>query len=383
MPPSVTLSVITPMYNEREAVDQFVARLRPALDGLGDTYEVVAVDDGSSDATVSRLLQLRAGWPQLRVVSLRRNVGHQIALRAGLHSALGDYVVSIDADLQDPPEVIGEMLATARREQVDVVYGVRSDRRTDSVFKRHSAGLYYWLMRRLVGPAVSDQAGDFRLMSRAVVDILKRLPEPRPVYRLVVPSLGFAGAEVSYARQERVAGHTKYPLSRMIRLTLDSVTGFSAAPLRIATWLGVLSFVLCVVLIVTALVAWGSGAVVPGWTSLYIAVLLLGGIQLICLGLLGEYVGRIYLATQQRPPYLIAVDTDQEPHQTVELRGGVGGQAHVNGPGPQHGAARGDQPAEALALADVGGGTGPRARGVPGGERGPDGGDIGAGVDGE
>ena len=303
------LSVVTPMYNEREAVDQFVARLRPALDGLGAEYEVVAVDDGSTDATVSRLLQLRADWPQLRVLSLRRNVGHQTALRAGFQAVRGEYVVSIDADLQDPPEVIGEMLALARRDQVDVVYGVRSDRSTDSAFKRNSAGLYYWMMRRLVGPTLSDQAGDFRLMSRAVVTVLNSLPEPRPVYRLVVPSLGFSSSEVSYARQERVAGRTKYPLSRMVRLTFDSVTGFSAAPLRLATWLGLFSFLLCVALIVTALVAWGSGGVVPGWTSLYIAVLLLGGIQLICLGLLGEYVGRIYMASQQRPPYLIALDT--------------------------------------------------------------------------
>src|SRR5690348_131353 len=163
------------MFNEREAVDQFVGRLRPALDGLGDSYEVIAVDDGSSDATVSRLMQLRVDWPQLRVVALRRNVGHQTALRAGLKAAQGDYVVSIDADLQDPPEVIGEMLAAARSEKVDVVYGVRSDRSTDTAFKRNTAGVYYWMMRRLVGPQVSDQAGDFRLMSRAVVDVLNDL----------------------------------------------------------------------------------------------------------------------------------------------------------------------------------------------------------------
>ena len=319
--PPVTLSVVTPMFNEREAVDHFVARLRPVLDLLGETYEVVAVDDGSTDATVSRLLQLRVDWPELRVVSLRRNVGHQTALRAGLRAARGDYVVSIDADLQDPPEIIGEMLATARREHVEVVYGVRSDRSTDTVFKRRTAGLYYWMMRRLVGPWVSDQAGDFRLMSRTVVDVLNEMPEPRPVYRLVVPSLGFTGAEVSYVREERVAGNTKYPLSRMIRLTFDSVTGSSAAPLKIATWLGLLSFVLCVALIVRALAAWGTGGTVPGWTSIYIAVLLLGGIQLICLGLLGEYVGRIYAATQNRPPFLIALDTaDQTARQpTIEV----------------------------------------------------------------
>ncbi|MBL7260238.1 glycosyltransferase family 2 protein [Paractinoplanes lichenicola] len=305
----MTLSVVTPMYNEREAVDHFVARLRPVLDRLDEPYEVVAVDDGSSDATVARLMQLKTDWPELRIVALRRNVGHQTALRAGLLAARGDYVVSIDADLQDPPETISEMLAAAREQNVDVVYGVRCDRSTDTAFKRNTAGAYYWMMRKLIGPWVSDQAGDFRLMSRAVVDVLNALPEPRPVYRLVVPSLGFAGAEVPYVREERVAGTTKYPLSRMIRLTFDSITGFSASPLRIATWLGLLSFVLCLGLIVTTLVAWGSGATVPGWSSLFIAVLLLGGIQLICLGLLGEYVGRIYAATQKRPPFLVALDT--------------------------------------------------------------------------
>ncbi|MDY7089053.1 MAG: glycosyltransferase family 2 protein [Actinomycetota bacterium] len=314
----VTLSVVTPMYNEREAVDHFVARLRPVLDALDVAYEVVAVDDGSTDATVSRLLQLRTDWSELRIVSLRRNVGHQTALRAGLRAARGDYVISIDADLQDPPEVIGEMLSKALTEKVDVVYGVRSDRSTDTVFKRKTAGLYYWMMRKLVGPWVSDQAGDFRLMSRAVVEVLNELPEPRPVYRLVVPSLGFSSAEVPYVREERVAGATKYPLSRMIRLTFDSVTGFSAAPLKIAMWLGLLSFLLCVALIVSALVAWGTGGVVPGWTSLYIAVLLLGGVQLICLGLLGEYVGRIYMATQSRPPFLVSFDTATTPPDSLE-----------------------------------------------------------------
>lgn len=316
MPPRPVLSVVTPMYNERAAVDHFVARLRPVLDGLGETYEVVAVDDGSSDGTVGRLMQLRGEWPELRVVKLRRNVGHQTALTAGLHSARGDYVVSIDADLQDPPETIGAMLATARDQNVDVVYGVRSDRSTDTVFKRNTAGLYYWLMRKMVGNWVSPQAGDFRLLSRQVVEVLKALPEQRPVYRLVVPSLGFASAEVTYVREERVAGETKYPLSKMIKLSVDSVTSFSAAPLRLATWLGIFSFVACLILIVTGLISWGFGVVVPGWTSLYVAVLLLGGVQLICLGLLGEYLGRIYAATQNRPQFLVAFDTDQ--HTDIE-----------------------------------------------------------------
>ena len=229
-----------------------------------------------------------------------------------LKSARGDSVVSIDADLQDPPETIGEMLAVARERKVDVVYGVRSDRSTDTAFKRNTAGIYYRVMRRVVGPWVNDNAGDFRLMSRAVVDVLNGLPEQRPVYRLVVPSLGFASAEVPYVRAERVAGETKYPLSKMIKLTLDSVTSFSAAPLKIATWLGVLSFLLCLALIIAGVVAWSFHTVVPGWTSLYIAVLLLGGVQLICLGLLGEYIGRIYAAVQNRPQFLVAMDTEEE-----------------------------------------------------------------------
>ena len=316
----LTLSVVAPMFDEAAVVDEFVARLRPVLDGLGVGYEVVAVDDGSRDATVARLLELREDWRALRIVALRRNVGHQAALSAGLRSAHGDYVVSIDADLQDPPSVIAEMLAVARSTGVDVVYGVRADRRSDTVFKRGTAALYYRLMRRLAGPWVGDQAGDFRLMSRAVVDVLNLLPEQRPVYRLVVPSLGFAGESVRYAREPRAAGETKYPLGKMIRLTLDSVTSFSAAPLRIATWLGLVSFLVCLLLVAGGVVAWAVGGTVPGWTSLYLAVLLLGGIQLICLGLLGEYIGRIYAATQSRPPYLIAFDTDRVAEPPVELR---------------------------------------------------------------
>jgi glycosyltransferase involved in cell wall biosynthesis len=322
------LSVVTPMYNERDAVDAFVARLRPVLDGLGVPYEVVAVDDGSADGTAARLLELRREWPAVRVIKLRRNVGHQTALRAGLRAAQGDYVVSIDADLQDPPEMIGEMLTRARTEQLDVVYGVRADRSADSGFKRRTAALYYWMIRRLVGDWVSAHAGDFRLLSRTVVDVLNDLPEHRPVYRLVVPSLGFPSGEVEYVRAERVAGTTKYPLSKMIKLSVDSLTSFSAAPLRIATWLGLVSFVVCIAFMLTALAAYASGSVIPGWTSIYIAVLLIGGIQLVCLGLLGEYIGRIYAASQNRPEYLVAYDTADQapPTTTIDVpveRGGV------------------------------------------------------------
>jgi dolichol-phosphate mannosyltransferase len=303
------LSVVVPMYNEEEVIPLFVERLRPVLDGLGESYELLAVDDGSVDATAALLLGMRRVWPQLRVIRLRRNAGHQAALTAGLHLATGAYVASIDADLQDPPEKIADMLALARANDLDIVYGVRTDRSTDTFFKRRTAAVYYALMRRIAGPSISSNAGDFRLLSRATVDALKALPEHQPVYRLLVPWLGFPSGEVTYAREERAAGRTKYPLSKMLRLALDSVTNFSAAPLRLATWLGVSSFAICLMLVVFSIVTYLAGFTVPGWTSLFVTVVFIGGVQLVCLGLLGEYIGRIYSVLQRRPPYFVGYDS--------------------------------------------------------------------------
>lgn len=303
------LSVVVPMFNEEPVLPLLADRLRGVLDGLGEAYEVVAVDDGSTDGTATGLAALRAGWPELRVLRLRRNSGHQAALIAGLLRARGGYVVSIDADLQDPPEVIVEMLRRARTEGLDVVYGVRADRSRDTRFKRWTAAGYYRLVRRLVGEQVPAQAGDFRLLSRAVVEALRELPERTPVLRLVVPWLGFPSGEVAYERQDRAAGRTKYPLSRMAGLAAESVTSFSAAPLRVATWLGLAGVAVCGVLVVVAVLAWFAGATVTGWPSLYVAILFLGAVQLLCLGLLGEYVARIYTAVQGRPAYTVASDS--------------------------------------------------------------------------
>lgn len=303
------LSAVVPVFNEERVLPLLVERLRAVLDGLGEPYEVVAVDDGSTDATPAVLAGARRGWPALRVVRLRRNSGHQAALLAGLFRARGAYVASIDADLQDPPEVLVEMLRLARDRGLDIVYGVRTDRSSDSAFKRSTAGLYYRLIRRLVGTNVPAQAGDFRLLSRATVEALRELPERRPVLRLVVPWLGFPSGEVRYVRQERAAGRTKYSLSRMIRLAVDSVTSFSAAPLRMATGLGLAGMVLCGLMLGYASIAYLRHATVPGWTSLYVAIFFLGAVQLLCLGLLGEYIARIYVAVQGRPSYLIESDT--------------------------------------------------------------------------
>jgi glycosyltransferase involved in cell wall biosynthesis len=314
------LSVVVPMFNEESVLPLLVSRLRGVLDGLGEPYEVVAVDDGSTDNTLVALHAARRGWPQLRIVRLRRNSGHQAALLAGLMRARGAYVVSIDADLQDPPETIVDMLRLARSERLDIVYGVRGDRTVDTPFKRWTAGLYYRLMRRLVGKQVPANAGDFRLLSRAAVEALRELPERTPVLRLVVPWLGFPSGEVTFLRAERAAGRTKYPMSRMMSLAADSVTSFSAAPLRVATWLGLAGVVVCGVLVVVAIIAFFLGATVSGWPSLYVAVLFLGAVQLLCLGLLGEYVARIYTAVQARPAYFIAEDTDASAELADSLR---------------------------------------------------------------
>jgi polyisoprenyl-phosphate glycosyltransferase len=307
--PTPRLTVVIPMFNEQDALPAMVRRLRPVLDGLGVGYEVVAVDDGSIDATFPLLDRLRRDWPQVRVIRLRRNGGHQAALTAGMSVAGGDYVVSMDADLQDPPEKIPEMLALAERDDLDIVYGVRIDRSQDRIGKRITAGLYYRLMRRLVGPRLPLGAGDFRLLSRRTVEALRQLPEHQPVYRMLVPWIGFPSGQIGYIREQRVAGRTKYPFGKMVKLAGDSIANFSAAPLRVATWLGVVGFVLAGVIFVGSVVAFLVGYTVPGWTSLFGAVVVLGATQLLCLGLLGEYVGRIYSAVQGRPAYFVGYDS--------------------------------------------------------------------------
>jgi len=313
------LSVVIPMYNEEEVLPLLVSRLRPVLDELGRTYEVVAVDDGSRDDTAAILHLMRTTWPQLRLIKLRRNSGHQAALTAGLLRAHGDYVVSIDADLQDPPEIIAEMLRVAEEGDLDIVYGVRSDRASDTAFKRLTAHLYYSLMRRIVGRKVPGNAGDFRLISRAMVEALRGLPERAPVYRLLVPWLGFPSGEVQFVREKRAAGVSKYPLSKMIKLAVDSIISFTAAPLRIAIWLGFAGVLAGIALVVKTLWAYFTGTTVPGWTSMILAMIFFGACQLLCLGLLGEYVGRIYQATQGRPAFYMGYDSDGDPAAAEEM----------------------------------------------------------------
>ena len=308
----VDLSVVVPMYDEEEVIPIFLSRMREALDPLDLSYEVLVVDDGSRDATARLIESARAEWPQLRLVRLLRNSGHQAAIGAGLERCRGAYAVTIDADLQDPPEAIGPMYAMARFQHLDVVYGVREDRTSDSWGKRVSARLYYRLMRRIVGPQLPVEAGDFRLMSRRVLRAVERQPPTGRVYRLIVPWLGFPSQTYGYVRDPRAAGKPKYSLSHMMRLGWDSVTAFSAAPLRFATWIGGISAVACAALIVATFIVEEVGETVPGWTSTVIIVMGIGAVQLICLGLLGEYVARIFTTVQARPPYNVGYDSYQQ-----------------------------------------------------------------------
>lgn len=305
----VELSVVIPMLNEEESLPLLVERLRPALDGLGLVYEVVAIDDGSTDLTPAVLQQIQRGWPELRIVRLIANSGHQAAISAGLARARGRYVVTMDADLQDPPELVAEMLARAWKSGVDVVYGVRKDRSSDSAFKRVSAHTFYVLIRKLTGVPAPHDAGDFRLMSRATVTAINTLPEHNRVLRFVIPALGFDSEVVEYRRGARVAGSTKYPVSKMLGLSMDSVTGLSVAPLRLATLLGLVGGLLAVLLAVYAIVQEWAGTTVQGWTSTVVIVAGMGAVQLLCLGLLGEYIGRMYAQMQGRPAYLVAHDS--------------------------------------------------------------------------
>jgi polyisoprenyl-phosphate glycosyltransferase len=311
---TLELSVVVPMYNEEPVISLFLDRLRPVLDGLGVEYEVACVDDGSRDKTAAIVLDAVDRWPQLRLLRLLRNAGHQAALSAGFAAARGEYVVTIDADLQDPPETIVEMLDAARSAGADVVYAVRRDRSADSWFKRVTSGMYYRLMRRLAGEQVPHNAGDFRLVSRRVVEAIGRLPEQGRVHRLVIPWFGFPSVEVTFVRDARAAGTTHYPLSKMVALAFDSVAAFSAAPLKIATWAGFVGGVVALLAMAWGLYGWFAGVAVPGWTSILATAGLMGAIQLVCLGLLGEYVSRIFAASQQRPTYLVGYDSLQDRH---------------------------------------------------------------------
>lgn len=300
------LSVVAPMYNEEDNIAAFFAALMPVLEGLGLSYEVICVDDGSTDSTLEKLMAVRAMEGRVKVVSLSRNFGKDMALSAGLDHASGDAVVPIDTDLQDPPELIAEMIATWRQ-GYDVVYAVRASRRhADSALKRGSASLFYRTFNLLVDTNIPRDTGDFRLMDRAVVEALRQLPERTRFMKGLFTWVGFRQTGITYERKARHAGDTKWSWWRLWNFALDGITSFSTLPLRFWAYLGLvisaLSFVYLVFLIIRVLI---SGIDVPGYASLMVVVLFLGGLQMLTLGIFGEYLGRLFDEVKGRPLYIV------------------------------------------------------------------------------
>ncbi len=304
-----TLSVVVPLFNEGENVAELLRQIRTTIDALAEppaAWELICVDDGSRDDTLTQLLAAADDDPRLRIIALSRNFGHQIAATAGLDAARGDAVVLMDGDLQDPPALIADFLA-AFRAGYDVVYATRRRRAGESPFKVLTARIFYRTIRRLTNVAIPVDTGDFRLMSRRVIVALQSARERHRFIRGLVSWVGFKQTGIAYDRAERFAGESKYPLSKMIKFAFDGITAFSEIPLRLATWFG---FIVSAVAFVVAIVEIGirifSGYNLPGYTSTIFAILFLGGVQLITIGILGEYVGRIYDEIKGRPLYLVA-----------------------------------------------------------------------------
>jgi dolichol-phosphate mannosyltransferase len=304
--PRMLLTVVVPCFNEQEVIGEAVRRLQQfgsAVDGLD--VEFIFVDDGSRDDTRTLLRGFAREDGRIKVIGFARNFGHQVAVTAGIDAARGDAVVLIDADLQDPPEVVHQMIAKWR-EGYDVVYGSRTERAGESAFKVGTARAFYRLLNRLSDVPIPLDTGDFRLMSRAVVDTLRAMPERDRFVRGMVSWVGFRQVALPYRRAERFAGQTKYPLRKMLRFATDGILSFSTKPLQLSVAMGMISALLALVGIVYALsLRLFTNIWVEGWTALMIAVLFIGGVQLISIGILGEYIGRIYNEIKQRPLYVV------------------------------------------------------------------------------
>ena len=299
------LSVIVPCYNEQDVLRATHERLTSVLAGMSLDYELVFVNDGSRDNTQLILIELQLIDPHVRVLLFSRNFGHQIAVTAGLEEASGDAVVIIDADLQDPPEVIPQMVQLWR-EGNDVVYGMRTDRKGESTFKLWTAKIFYRLINRLSETKMPFDAGDFRLLDRRVVEVINAMPERARFLRGMVSWTGFRQVSLPYERAARHAGSTKYPLRKMVHFAMDGIISFSLVPLKLAIWIGFLAICIAVAGIIAAIIdRLTETSIARGWASLFVAVLFMGGVQLVSLGILGEYLGRIYTEVKRRPLYVV------------------------------------------------------------------------------
>jgi glycosyltransferase involved in cell wall biosynthesis len=322
-PPEIQLSIIAPVKDEEQAIAPFVERVAPILDRLfpaDGAWEILFIDDGSEDSTMAAIHAAHRSDPRIRALSLSRNFGKEAALSAGLDHVRGRAVVPMDVDLQDPPEVIGDMLAKWR-EGFEVVYGVRRNRSSDSLPKRLTADLYYRAHNYLSDDKIPEHAGDFRLLDRSVVEVIRRMPERNRFMKGLFAWGGFRQAAVEYDRVPRKVGSSKFRYWKLWTLALDGITSASTMPLRIWSYIGVvIAFFSLIYAILVVVRTSLFGIDVPGYPSLIVAVLFFGGLQLISLGVLGEYVGRILVETKQRPIYVVRQKLGLDPDVPQEKR---------------------------------------------------------------
>ncbi|MHA6483237.1 glycosyltransferase family 2 protein [Paenibacillus sp. strain BS8-2] len=301
----VKYSVIVPMYNEEAVIDVTYGRLKEVMDASGEPYELIFVNDGSRDGTVAKTTLIASADPNVRLIDFSRNFGHQIAISAGMDYAQGDAIIVIDADLQDPPEVILQMI-DKWKEGYEVVYGRRLKRKGETLFKKLTALAFYRLLRSMTNVDIPLDTGDFRLIDRKVCDVLRGLKEKNRFVRGLISWIGFRQTSVEYVREERFAGETKYPLKKMISFALDGITSFSYKPLKIATYLGFFlslgSFIYLLIILYQRLF---TSTTLEGWTTIVGLNLLFNGIILLLLGVIGEYIGRIYDESKNRPLYIV------------------------------------------------------------------------------
>jgi dolichol-phosphate mannosyltransferase len=301
----VVISVVVPCYNEQSVISELYRRVTLVCRSVvGGDYELILVNDGSSDGTWGIVSGLAQRDDRVVAVDLSRNHGHQLALSAGLSLASGERILVIDADLQDPPELLPEMMRLMD-DGADVVYGQRVERDGETWFKKMSARVFYRLLVRLTDVPIPPDTGDFRLMRRQVLNALLAMPEQQRFIRGMVAWIGFHQVALEYRREKRLAGQTKYSLYKMVAFAVDAITGFSVTPLRISLYIAFFFIGLATLLIIFVFFAWLYNGTVPGWTSTFLSMLIFGAVQLFCLGLIGEYLGRIYMQTKQRPLFII------------------------------------------------------------------------------
>lgn len=308
------VSVVIPMYYEEEVAQECYNRMVTILDKLDNyEYEIIFVNDGSKDKTLEILEKIASKDENVKVISFSRNFGHQAAVTAGIKEVTGDAVVIIDADLQDPPELIPDMLKYWE-EGNEVIYGKRKTRKGESAFKLLTAKMFYKTLNALSDVEIPKDTGDFRLVDRKVIDVVNSMPEHNKFLRGLFSWVGFKQMPYEYERQERFAGKTKYPLKKMLKLASDGIIGFSTKPLKLVGGLGIITIIISIGILIYSLIsyAFNLNQLAPGWTSIMVAITLFSGVQLLSIWIISEYIGRIYDETKQRPEYIISkkINTD-------------------------------------------------------------------------